>query len=53
MEGGNCGIEIKAANTGVADIDGQRIWLEFDPQRQQWICNSEIADKYLPANCRG
>lgn len=53
MESGNCGIEITTANTGIADIDGQRIWLELDPQQQLWICNSEMADKYLPANCRG
>lgn len=53
MESGSCGIEITTANTDIANVDGMRIWLEFDAPQQQWACHSEIADRYLPVNCRG
>lgn len=53
MKSGNCGMEITAGNTTIADVDGKRIWLEFDAGQQQWTCTSELADKYLPVTCRG
>src|SRR5690606_11127094 len=47
-----CGIQITLQDVG-ADTAGQRIWLEFDPEAGSWACSAEVADKYLPAMCRG
>ncbi len=53
LQSGNCGVEITAGNISRADVDGKRIWLEFDAGKQAWTCHSEIDDKYLPVGCRG
>jgi uncharacterized RDD family membrane protein YckC/Tfp pilus assembly protein PilE len=53
MQSGHCGIEIVVSNTGRADVDGKRIWLELQPgQSERWTCSSEIPARYLPAKCR-
>lgn len=49
----SCGMEITVGNTGIAVVDGKRIWLEFDARQQTWTCTSELADKFLPVDCRG
>ena len=47
-----CGVQITRPEVG-ADTAGQRIWLEFDPGAGTWSCSGEVADRYLPARCRG
>lgn len=47
-----CGIQVTLVSAS-KPLDGQRIWLEFDGTTGTWQCSSEIADRYLPASCRG
>lgn len=53
FDDGTCGFELQLANTGNLRLDGKKIWWELDASGGQWICSSEIEDKWLPANCRG
>lgn len=54
MEGSdNCGIQITLRDLPTTDANGQRIWLELDPETGRWHCSSEVPDRLLPANCRG
>ena len=48
-----CGLQATLATPGKPALDGQRIWLEYDPASTAWQCSSEIEDKHLPAFCRG
>lgn len=53
LSNGHCAFEIVVRNTGQAQVDGRRIWVELQPgQPPRWTCSSEIPDKYLPATCR-
>lgn len=53
FDDGTCGIELGVEHTGKIDLDGKKIWFEFDPDDASWICSSEIEDRYLPVDCRG
>lgn len=48
-----CVLQLTLRATGSAGLAGKRLWLEFDPDTGGWACSSEIADKYLPRDCRG
>ena len=48
-----CGLEATIAAPGKAALDGNAIWLEYDPDAAGWQCSSEIEDRYLPVFCRG
>ena len=48
-----CGIELILTVPGNDKLDGQALWLEYDPADSAWRCSSEIDDKYLPVQCRG
>jgi len=52
LDDGTCGIEMQLRNTGSTHIDDKRVWLSYDADRQEWSCTSEIADRFLPAQCR-
>ena len=53
FESNLCGLELVLAVPGNEKLDGQAVWLEYDPADSSWRCSSEIDDKYLPAQCRG
>jgi len=52
FDSGGCGIEA-TLSTGKESVDGDLLWLEFDPDASHWQCSGEIADKFLPTHCRG
>ena len=53
MQGsGACALQLTLRIPGSAGLDGKRLWLELDPGSGRWTCSSEIADKYLPRDCR-
>ncbi len=51
FENHHCGIEATLA-TGQQKVDGNLLWLEFDPDASLWTCSGETADRYLPTACR-
>ncbi len=51
FENHHCGIEATLA-TGKDKVDGNLLWLEFDPDAGRWTCSGETADRYLPSACR-
>lgn len=53
FDDGTCGIELEVERIGNANLDGKKIWFEYDPDDASWICSSEIDDRYLPVACRG
>ena len=53
QDSGACALQLTLPATGTAGLAGKRLWLEFDPGTGSWTCSSEIADKYLPRDCRG
>ncbi|MEJ1097651.1 MULTISPECIES: pilin [unclassified Pseudoxanthomonas] len=53
FDDGTCGIELGVENTGNVNLDGKKIWFEYDPEAASWVCSSEIEDRYLPVDCRG
>lgn len=53
FDDGTCGIELGIEHTGKANLDGKKIWFEYDPDDASWTCSSEIEDRYLPVACRG
>lgn len=53
FESNLCGIELLISGTGKARLDGQALWLEWQPAAGRWQCSSEIDDRYLPGKCRG
>ena len=53
QDSGACALQLTLRATGSAGLDGKRLWLELDPGSGGWTCSSEIADKYLPRDCRG
>lgn len=48
-----CLIEGTITAPGKPALDGQYIWLELDRASGRWTCSSSVADKHLPATCRG
>ncbi|HEY5972884.1 MAG TPA: pilin [Pseudoxanthomonas sp.] len=52
FESNRCGIELVLTATGSDKLDGKAVWFEYDPSASSWQCNSEIDDRYLPAQCR-
>lgn len=52
FENQHCGIEATLA-PGKPQVDGDLLWLEFDPAAARWECSGETEDKYLPVDCRG
>ncbi|MNK02078.1 Fimbrial protein precursor [compost metagenome] len=53
FDNGHCGIEAALAVPDQTKLDGKLLWLDYDPEQQQWECTSEVDDKYLPLECRG
>lgn len=51
FENHHCGIEATLA-IGKAKVDGDLLWLEFDPDAGGWTCSGETGDRYLPTACR-
>jgi type IV pilus assembly protein PilA len=52
FEDGSCGLELRPR--GIREqIDGKALWWSLEPRSQEWKCSSEIADRYLPLDCRG
>lgn len=49
---GWCGIQLTTTGIPNDRADGKLIWLELEPESGNWLCSSEIADKYLPSECR-
>lgn len=49
---GNCGMQITLQD-GSDDLDGKRIWVEYDAEAEAWACSSEIPDRSLPRSCQG
>jgi len=52
FENGHCGIEA-TFSAGKARVEGDLLWLEFEPGAGRWACSGATVDKYLPAQCRG
>jgi type IV pilus assembly protein PilA len=50
---GHCGLEARFHVPGKAALDGKHLWLDYDTQTATWSCSSDVADKHLPAHCRG
>ncbi|MFI8717414.1 pilin [Stenotrophomonas sp. NPDC077464] len=48
-----CGIEMEFAVPGKRALDGKMLWFEYDMQRQEWTCSSDLDSKYVPTQCRG
>ncbi|WP_368563199.1 pilin [Pseudoxanthomonas sp. UTMC 1351] len=53
FDDGTCGIELAVVHIGNVNLDGKKIWFEYDPDDGSWVCSSEIDDRYLPVACRG
>jgi len=53
FDDGTCGIELGVEGTGNVNLDGKKVWFEYDPEESSWVCSSEIEDRYLPVDCRG
>lgn len=49
---GNCGMQVTLRDAN-EDLDGKRVWVEYDPGTREWACSSEVEDRYLPSTCRG
>lgn len=50
---GGCGIELTLAADLNEELANGMLWLEYDAEAREWVCWSDLADKVLPANCRG
>lgn len=48
----SCGLELVVSGTGRQPLDGKRLWWARGSDGQ-WVCSSEIEDRYLPPQCRG
>ena len=53
FDNGNCAIEAVLQDINADQLDGKRLWLDYDSEQQQWECSSDADDKYLPMECRG
>ena len=53
FDNGHCGLEAVFAAPGQDKVDGKAMWLDLDPESGQWVCSSEVDDRYLPMECRG
>jgi type IV pilus assembly protein PilA len=53
FDDGTCGFELEFGNTGNTEIDGGKLWWDLGSDNSEWNCSSEIADKWLPVDCRG
>ena len=53
FDDGTCGFELEFGNTGNAQVDGRKLWWDMGSDNEQWLCSSEVDDKYLPLDCRG
>ena len=51
-DNGHCGLEARLSAPGTAQLDGKLIWLDYDTQTATWECSSDVADTYLPTDCR-
>lgn len=51
FEDGSCGLELRPRGIR-KQIDGKALWWSLEPRAQQWTCSSEIADMYLPRECK-
>ncbi|MEI2453408.1 MULTISPECIES: pilin [Lysobacter] len=48
-----CGIQLELRGIGNDQVDGKKLWQEYDRSAGSWTCSSDIADRLLPAQCRG
>jgi len=53
FDNGHCGLEARFHVPGKDTLDGKHLWLDYDTQTATWTCSADVADKYLPAGCRG
>lgn len=52
FDGGHCGLEARLQAPGTPQLDSKAIWLDYDTQTATWKCRSDVADNYLPTDCR-
>ncbi|AKC86502.1 GYF domain-containing protein [Pseudoxanthomonas suwonensis] len=48
-----CGLVATINAPGNEALDGNAIWLEYNPAVDTWLCSSAVEDRYLPHACRG
>ncbi len=48
-----CGMSAEISAPGKDELDGQPVWLEYNPAVDTWLCSSAVEDRYLPHDCRG
>lgn len=48
-----CGLEAMIHAPGNEALDGQAVWLEYNPAVDTWLCSSAVEDRHLPHECRG
>jgi type IV pilus assembly protein PilA len=48
-----CAIELLLQDDRHEEVDGHRLWLEYDVAGGDWRCSAEVEARYLPAPCRG
>lgn len=48
-----CGLAAVLSAPGHEALDGQQVWLEYNPAVDTWLCSSAVEDRYLPHECRG
>ncbi len=53
FDNGHCGLEARLLAPNASAVDGKTLWLDYDTETAAWECSSDVADKYLPLDCRG
>ncbi|MBE2291896.1 MAG: DUF4339 domain-containing protein [Xanthomonadales bacterium] len=48
-----CGMAATIRAPGHEQLDGNTLWLEYNPAVDTWMCSSSVEDRYLPHSCRG
>lgn len=48
-----CGLAATISAPGHEQLDGNTLWLEYNPAVDTWMCSSSVEDRYLPHSCRG
>lgn len=48
-----CGLAASIHAPGNTSLDGEPVWLEYNPAVDTWLCSSAVEDRYLPHECRG
>ena len=48
-----CGLAATISDPAHRQLDGNSLWLEYNPAVGTWTCSSSVDDRYLPPACRG